>query len=1155
MVPSKEEAYKRIADLCERFEEQLLSYKQSAYNETLTRRDFIDPFFKALGWDMNNSNGYAEAYREVIHEDKLKIGSATKAPDYSFRLVGGKRLFFVEAKKPSVAVKDDILPAYQVRRYGWSAKMPISIITDFEEFSVYDCTKKPLPDDKASVSRIRYFTYREYLEEFDFIWDTFSKERVLKGSFDKFVQSDTYKKGTATVDKEFLHSLDQWRTYLATTISLRNKELNEDEINFAVQQTLDRIIFLRIAEDRGVEKYGNLKNAIKSGDYYQNLFAIFREADDKYNSGLFDFKRDRISETLQVDNKVIKTIVNELYYPESPYEFSVLSVEILGSAYEQFLGKQIKIDKAHRARIEEKPEVRKAGGVYYTPQYIVDYIVKNTVGKLTNSPLEGGAGGVTPDEISKLKIVDPACGSGSFLIGAYQYLLDWHKDYYNQLKSSLERGQKNVRNEIIPYQANLKARARELRKKSTLSEVVLWKAIQKKQLGVQFHRQVPIDYFIVDFYCHELKLAIEIDGGIHDHEENLFKDEQRQNKLEDLGVKFLRFRDNEVMNDLDGVLGEIKNAIDTPQPPSRGENIEEAPSRGENIEGVPSGRPSRGNSTEPNTEQKSNQPIVHTQLRSPSPFEGGQGDVKIPRDIKKYLKDKLTPEGNLTAAEKKRILLNNIYGVDIDVNAVEVTKLSLLLKCMEGETQASIEHQMQMFHERVLPSLEDNIKCGNSLIDVDYYDSQLDFGEEKKIKPFNWQKAFPTVFSSPFEGGKGDVGFDVVIGNPPYVVIEGEFRDENILRYFKRKYKSASYKIDLYHLFIEKGIKIINHSGKLGFITPSNYLSNNGLVGLRETILTDTTIEILNNITGKVFSGASVDTVLTILSKTTESSTKSKFIHSEWKNDQLFETSIIEFDQDNFKSNEGNIFISTEAKQKFKAKTFLLGEKYFVKFGMQLRDRKKFIGDVIKNTQKELITNYHRPTYTGKDVEKWKMNYSDLLAYFNKEAKSGGCWDEQIHNAKPKIIVRQIGIVPICAIDEKGFCCLNTVFMIVPKQKSEVNLKFILGILNSKFIGNYWLRNFSDLRKTFPKIKGSYLEKLPMVDINFPNKAQREKHDEIVILVDQLLKLNEEKQQAKLQTEIDRLQTRIDYSEDRINKIVYQLYGLTDEEIKIVEGV
>ncbi len=379
---NKESSYQNIAELIERFEDQYDSYSRSDYNEALTRQDFIDPFFESLGWDMSNKNGYAEAYREVIHEDKLKISGATKAPDYSFRLPGGKRLFFVEAKKPNVAVKDEIMPAYQIRRYGWSAKMPISIITDFQEFAVYDCTKKPNLTDKASVARIRYLTYKDYLKEFDFIYDNFSKERVLKGSFDKFVEGNAFKKGTTTVDKEFLKSLDNWRTYLATSISWNNKNLDEDEINFAVQQTIDRIIFLRIAEDRNVEEYGKLKEAIKQGNFYENLYQQFITADARYNSGLFDLGKDKISRNLVVENKIIKNVISDLYYPQSPYEFSVLSVEILGSAYEQFLGKQIRIDAAHRAKIEEKPEVRKAGGVYYTPQYIVDYIVKNTVGKL-----------------------------------------------------------------------------------------------------------------------------------------------------------------------------------------------------------------------------------------------------------------------------------------------------------------------------------------------------------------------------------------------------------------------------------------------------------------------------------------------------------------------------------------------------------------------------------------------------------------------------------------------------------------------------------------------------------------------------------------------------------------------------------------------------
>lgn len=152
----------------------------------------------------------------------------------------------MEAKKPSIDIKIDIHPAYQLRRYGWSDKLSISLITDFEEFAVYDCSIKPKATDKASVARIHYLTFRDYLKEFDFLWSTFAKESVLKGSFDRFIQNDTHKKGTTTVDKEFLLSLDKWRTYLATSISWNNKQLDEDELNFVVQQTIDRFIFMII---------------------------------------------------------------------------------------------------------------------------------------------------------------------------------------------------------------------------------------------------------------------------------------------------------------------------------------------------------------------------------------------------------------------------------------------------------------------------------------------------------------------------------------------------------------------------------------------------------------------------------------------------------------------------------------------------------------------------------------------------------------------------------------------------------------------------------------------------------------------------------------------------------------------------------------------
>jgi hypothetical protein len=345
--------------------------------------------FGALGWDMENISGYAEAYKDVIHEDAIKIGGATKAPDYCFR-IGGTRKFFLEAKKPSVDIKTDAHPAFQLRRYAWSAKLPLSVLTDFEEFAVYDCRVKPALSDAAAAARVLYLGFREYVARWDDIAKIFSREAILKGSFDKFAESTKAKRGTAEVDDAFLDEIEQWRADLARNLATRNPKLSQRDLNFSVQRTIDRIVFLRICEDRRIEIYGRLQALLNGENIYARLRHLFREADERYNSGLFHFQKetdrveppDDLTPGLEIDDAVLKKIIRRLYYPESPYEFSVLPADILGQVYEQFLGKVIRLTENHQAKVEDKPEVKKAGGVYYTPTYIVDYIVKNTVGKL-----------------------------------------------------------------------------------------------------------------------------------------------------------------------------------------------------------------------------------------------------------------------------------------------------------------------------------------------------------------------------------------------------------------------------------------------------------------------------------------------------------------------------------------------------------------------------------------------------------------------------------------------------------------------------------------------------------------------------------------------------------------------------------------------------
>lgn len=344
----------KILELVERFDRSRDAYKSAQYNETQLRREFLDPFFIALGWDVENSQGFAEAYKDVIHEDAIKVGGFTKAPDYCFR-IGGTRKFFVEAKKPAIDIRQDASPAFQLRRYAWSAKLPLSILTDFEEIAVYDCRIKPAKTDKASTGRVKIVSYGEYAAKWDEISSIFSRDAVLKGSFDKYAESTRKKKGTAEVDDAFLSEIESWRDMLARNLALRNPRLSQRELNFSVQRTIDRIIFLRICEDRGIEPEGRLLGLTNGPGIHGRLLEVYRQADDRYNSGLFHFRPekgrsedyDRLTPGLAIDDKVLKDILRGLYYPDCPYEFSILPADILGQVYEQFLGKVIRLTAGH----------------------------------------------------------------------------------------------------------------------------------------------------------------------------------------------------------------------------------------------------------------------------------------------------------------------------------------------------------------------------------------------------------------------------------------------------------------------------------------------------------------------------------------------------------------------------------------------------------------------------------------------------------------------------------------------------------------------------------------------------------------------------------------------------------------------------------------
>ena len=214
----KETAKQEVSKLVQIFKDNINQYKLSTYKEAQVRIEFIDKFFRLLGWDINNEQGSSEQFKEVINEDAIKIEGNTKAPDYCFR-IGGQRIFFVEAKKPSVKLKENSESAYQLRRYAWNVGIPISILTDFEEFAVYDCRVKPNEKDNSSVARIMLLTFDDYVEKFDKIWSIFSKEAIMKGSFERYVISQKGMKGTTEVDNSFLREIEKWRENLAKNLA------------------------------------------------------------------------------------------------------------------------------------------------------------------------------------------------------------------------------------------------------------------------------------------------------------------------------------------------------------------------------------------------------------------------------------------------------------------------------------------------------------------------------------------------------------------------------------------------------------------------------------------------------------------------------------------------------------------------------------------------------------------------------------------------------------------------------------------------------------------------------------------------------------------------------------------------------------------------
>ena len=1024
-----------IQSLVNRFDDQIAAYRAGKYNETQLRRDYLDPFFKALGWDMDNIKDSAEKYREVIHEISVEVEGQAKAADYAFR-VGEKAIFLVEAKKPAVNIAVNPEPAFQIKRYGWSAKLPINLLTDFEQLVVYDCRSKPKPGDIPAVGRIKLYHFKDYIDKWDEIAAVFSREAVYKGSFDSFAEGMKGKRGTADVDDEFLAEMERWREDLARNIALRNPVLTTREINAAVQTTIDRIIFLRICEERGIEPEDGLRNATDGRDVYQDLMVLFNQADRKYNSGLFHFNAeknqtsqpDTLTPTIKIDDRVLKDILKHLYYPDSPYAFKYIPADILGSVYERFLGKVIRLTAGHTAKVEEKPEVRKAGGVYYTPTYIVDYIVKNTVGELLKEST------AEEQRVKPIRIVDPACGSGSFLLGAYQYLLDWYLNWYSQ-----------------------------------------------------------------------------------------------------------------------------------------------------------------------------NDPARWAKGKDPVVFEGRDG-------------------WQLTMEEKKGILTRHIFGVDIDAQAVEVTKLSLLLKVVENPGQ------LYMLAERILPDLGKNIQCGNSLIGPDYYDKQMtmfDEEEQYRVNAFDWQRAFPQVFAAPSalrasppnarhleEQG----GFDVVIGNPPYIRIQAlKEWAPNEVEFYKKKYVAASKgNYDIYVVFVEKGLRLLNPRGRLGFILPHKFFNSQYGQPLRGIISSGKYLsKVVHFGDQQVFDGATTYTCLMFLVKKGNSEVSFEQVTNliRWQAGEEGIIGITNTPEDNgsewninvgsgsdlfdklnsMPSKLGNIVERifqgpiTSADTVYLFKTFRnlienITEVYSQELGEWLPIETLLLKPVIRSgsikrycaetnakvlfpytiegklarlfSPKEISTQFplawdylHKNKKLLENREKGK--FKDNQWYRFGRTQNLGLWEQ------PKIMIPYMVMELSAYFDQHDnyyFINVTTGGYGITILDKSLSYQYICGLLNSKLLDFAFKIVTTNFNSGYFAANKQYIGQLPIRIINFSNPADVAKHDRMVALVENMLSLHKRLSAAGLPQEKEMLQRQIDTTDRQIDALVYELYGLTEDEIKIVQG-
>ena len=415
----------KLKALIDKFEANLAYYKdqKNAYNEHSCRIEYIDPLLQLLGWDVSNAKGLPPQYREVIAEN---YSTQSDRPDYSLTLRGVAKLF-VEAKKPAVDIFRYPEPALQARKYGWNANHKVAVLTNFEYLIIYDTTVLPREDEACPVARYRFFHFTDYASKFDEICSLISRDVIYSGAFDAYFDEHLLAGSSQKqqVDKLFLEQINRWRVSLSNELYHKDTKYRSlDVLNDVVQDFINQIVFLRICEDKNLPLYHNLQETISDpAQLNTRLEEMLRAADRRYDSGLFSGNNI----VFDLSSTVITEIVQGLYYPQSPYLFSIIESNLLGKIYEMFLTEQLAVLPGGAIGLAKKKDYADRS-IVTTPTEIVKYIVEQTMSRL--------CAGKTPQKLLELRIADIACGSGVFLEAAFDYLQNYCVEWYAQIDPS-----------------------------------------------------------------------------------------------------------------------------------------------------------------------------------------------------------------------------------------------------------------------------------------------------------------------------------------------------------------------------------------------------------------------------------------------------------------------------------------------------------------------------------------------------------------------------------------------------------------------------------------------------------------------------------------------------------------------------------------------